>query len=147
MKTTVRQILKEKGGSVVSVSPDDSILSALKLMEEKNVGAVLVMEGDKVKGIFSERDHARKGILKGVKAEEPVFKVMTTPVYYVGPDQTMAECSALMTDKRIRHLPVVESGKVIGVISIGDVVKSIISDQEVLIRGLENYIMGSGYNL
>jgi CBS domain-containing protein len=144
--TTVRQVLKEKGNFVYSVGPNATILDALKLMDDNKVGAVLIMDGEKVKGIFSERDYARRGILKGISHDSQVAKVMTTTVFYVGPDQTMEECSAQMTDKHIRHLPVVENGIVIGVISIGDVVKSIISDQQSLIHGLENYIMGTGYS-
>jgi CBS domain-containing protein len=143
--TTVRQLLKEKGGVVFSVPPKTTILDALKLMAEKNAGAVLVMEGDKVKGIFSERDYARRGAIKGKSNDTQVSEVMTSTVFYVGPENSMEECSAQMTDKHIRHLPVVENGKVIGVISIGDIVKSIISDQQTVIRGLENYIMGTGY--
>jgi CBS domain-containing protein len=143
----VRQILKSKGGSqVFSVTPDTSILDVLKLMAEKEIGAVLVMEGIKVVGIFSERDYARRGVLKGRTVESPVAESMTKIVYYVGPDQTMEECMGQMTDKRIRHLPVVEAGKVIGVISIGDVVKAIIADQKNQITGMENYILGRDYN-
>jgi CBS domain-containing protein len=139
--TTVRQVLKEKGSEVYSVVPNATILDALKLMVEQNLGAILVMDGVKVKGIFSERD-----FLKGKGPESKVSEVMTTTVFYVSPENTMEECSRQMTNKHIRHLPVVEAGKVVGVISIGDIVKSIISDQQTQIQGLENYIMGTGYS-
>jgi CBS domain-containing protein len=142
----VRQILKGKGSLVFSVTPDTAVVDVLKLMAERDIGAVLVMEGPKVVGIFSERDYARRGVLKGRTVDAPVSESMTKVVYYVGPDQTMEECMAQMTDKRIRHLPVVETGKVIGVISIGDVVKAIITDQKSQITGMENYILGRDYN-
>jgi CBS domain-containing protein len=144
--TTVRQVLKEKGSEVYSVVPNATILDALKLMVEQNLGAILVMDGVKVKGIFSERDFARHSVLKGKGPESKVSEVMTTTVFYVSPENTMEECSKQMTNKHIRHLPVVEAGKVVGVISIGDIVKSIISDQQTQIQGLENYIMGTGYS-
>jgi CBS domain-containing protein len=144
--TTVRQVLKEKGNKVYSVGPHATILDALKLMNEQNLGAIMVMDGDKVKGIFSERDFARHSVLKGKGPESPVSEIMTTTVFYVSPDNTMEECSKQMTDKHIRHLPAVENGKVVGVVSIGDIVKSIISDQQTQIQGLENFIMGTGYN-
>ncbi len=144
---TVRQILHQKGTEIYSVPPQATILGALRIMAEKDVGAVLVMEGDQVKGIFSERDYARRCRLKGKSYETPVSEVMTKTVYYIGPDDTMDACMAQMTDKHIRHLPVVEKGKVIGVISIGDVVKAIISNQKSLIEGLQNYIMGTEIQL
>jgi CBS domain-containing protein len=143
----VKQILQQKGYGVVSISPDATIMDALKLMDAKQVGAVLMMEHDRVVGIFSERDYARRVALKGRTNDAPLRDVMTKVVYYVGPDQTLEECMAQMTDKRIRHLPVVENGKVVGVISIGDVVKTIIENQQSLIEGLENYIMGRDYHL
>jgi CBS domain-containing protein len=141
--TSVRQILNQKGYEVFTVPPQATILGALRLMADKDIGAVLVMESDQVKGIFSERDYARRGRLKGKSYETPVSEVMTKPVYYIGPDDSMEACMAQMTDKHIRHLPVVEKGKVIGVISIGDVVKAIIQNQQSLIEGLQNYIMGT----
>ncbi len=143
--TIVRQILKTKGNEIYTVPLDATVLDALKLMESKNIGAVLVMEGDKVKGLFSERDYARKSILKSVSVDTPIGELMTRKVYFVGPEQTLDECMALMTDKRIRHLPVVSEGKLIGVISIGDVVKAIITNQEISLRHLEDYIMGTDY--
>jgi CBS domain-containing protein len=139
---TVDMMLKNKGRAVFSLKPEATILDALKLMAEKEIGAVLVMDGDAVKGIFSERDYARRGTLAG-KSEATLLKeVMTTRIFYVSPDQSAETCMAQMSDKHIRHLPVISENKVIGVISIGDVVKSIIKDKELLITGLENYILG-----
>jgi CBS domain-containing protein len=139
---TVRQLLNNKGYSVYSVPPSAKIIDALKLMEAEDIGSVLVMDGSKLLGIFSERDYARRGVLKGCSIDTPVKEVMTKVLYYVGPDNTMDECMAQMTDKHIRHLPVVDQGKIIGVVSIGDVVKMIISEKEALIEGLEKYILG-----
>ena len=139
---TVDMMLKNKGRAVFSLKPEATILDALKLMAEKEIGAVLVMEGDAVKGIFSERDYARRGILAGKSEATPLKEVMTTRIFYVSPDQSAETCMAQMSDKHIRHLPVISENKVIGVISIGDVVKSIIKDKELLITGLENYILG-----
>ena len=143
--TTVAQILRGKGNDVWSVSPATVVYNALKAMAEKNIGALLVLEGDELKGIFSERDYARKVILEGKSSREiPVKEIMSPEVFTVGPKQSVEECMALMTDKRVRHLPVVEGGRVIGVISIGDDVKAIISEREFTIKQLENYITGSG---
>ena len=139
---TVDSILQEKGKLVFSVAPDTTIVECLKLMAEKKIGSVLVMEDEKVVGIFSERDYARRGILQGNDEHTPVKKVMTDKVYYVSPDQSVETCMAQMSDKRIRHLPVVQHEKVVGVISIGDVVTSLLQDRESLIKGLENYILG-----
>jgi CBS domain-containing protein len=139
---TVATILETKGNAVYCVSPNNTILDALKLMAEKGIGAVLVMEGDKVHGIFSERDYARRGTLQGNPVTTPIKDVMTQKVFYVGPDQSAETCMAQMINKHIRHLPVVKKGKVIGVISIGDVVSAIIKDEKSLIAGLENYILG-----
>lgn len=141
--TIVNQLLRSKGFDVWSVSPDTTVLDALHLMAEKNIGAVPVMVEDQVVGIFSERDYARKVILKGRAAKNtPVKEIMTERVVFVRPDQTVEECMALMTDKRIRHLPVMKDGRLAGIISIGDVVKAIISEQEVMIGHLEDYIKG-----
>ena len=142
----VRQILQTKGYDVYSVPPQATILDALKEMERRGIGAVLVMSGDKVLGIFSERDYARRGVLKGRDVTTPVDTVMTKTVYYVSPAESVEECMAQMADKKIRHLPVVEDGKVVGIISIGDVVNAIITNQKSLINGLENYILGRDYN-
>ncbi|MCJ7623536.1 MAG: CBS domain-containing protein [Anaerolineaceae bacterium] len=145
--TTVRQVLNQKGYAVYSIPPQVTILGALRVMAEKNIGAVLVMDNNQVKGIFSERDYARRCRLQGKSYEAAISEVMTKTVYYIGPDDTMDACMAQMADKHIRHLPVVEEGKVIGVISIGDVVNAIISNQQSLISGLENYIMGTETHL
>lgn len=142
--TTVRQLLQAKEGALWSVSPDTTVYDALKLMADKNIGALLVLEGSALVGIFSERDYARKVILKGKTSKETFVKeIMTPDVLYVRPNQSIEECMALMTNKRVRHLPVLEENKVLGVISIGDVVKAIISEQEFTIHQLENYITGS----
>ncbi len=141
---TVRQLLVDKGHQIFGVEPDASVLEALELMERENIGAVLVLEADRLAGILSERDYARKIILHGkASSETPVKEIMTTSLTCVGPDRTAEECMALMTDKRIRHLPVLEDGNVIGIISIGDVVKAVISEKEFVIEQLEAYITGS----
>lgn len=138
---TVASILKEKGNLVFSVTPETTIYDCLKLMAEKKIGSVLVMQDEEVVGIFSERDYARRGILQGNDEHTPVKSVMTDKVYYVQLDQSVQTCMAQMSDKRIRHLPVMDKGKVVGVISIGDVVTSMLEDKESLIKGLENYIL------
>ncbi len=143
--TNVRNILQKKGNTVWSIAPSATILDALKLMAEKNIGALLVMEDNNLVGIFSERDYARRGVLQGKDTATQIKTVMTSGIYYVQPDQVIEECMAIMSNKHIRHLPVVENEKVIGVISIGDVVNSIIENQRDMIRGLENYIMGGTY--
>ena len=138
---TVRDLLAKKGRDVWSVAPDTSVFDTLKLMAEKEIGAVLVLVGGKVAGIFSERDYARQVILKGKASKDtPVRDVMTTRVVFVAPDQDIEECMALMTDKRCRHLPVMEEGELVGLISIGDVVKAVISEKQFLIEQLEHYI-------
>jgi CBS domain-containing protein len=142
---TVKQLLQEKGHAIWSIAPDANVYAALKLMADKNVGAVLVIDaGDKLAGIFSERDYARKVTLHGKTSREtPVREVMTEKVVCVRPDQSIEDCMALMTGKRIRHLPVLENNRLVGVISIGDVVKAIISEHEFIIEQLENYIVGT----
>ncbi len=144
---TVRQVLRDKGyQDVWSVSPDAAVFDALKLMSEKNVGALAVMDGDRLVGIMSERDYARKVILKGKSSPmTPVRDIMTPDPIVVHPDQTLRECMELMTTHRVRHLPVVENEKVVGLISIGDVLKEIISEQATFIKDLQNYIEGRGY--
>ncbi len=140
---TVRQLLEDKGALVHSVSPNTPIIDALRLMAEKSIGAVLVVDGPRVMGIMSERDYARKVILKGKSSQDtPVREIMTESVLYARPEQTVPECMALMTSKRIRHLPVLDGERLIGVLSIGDLVKETISEQEFIIRQLENYIHG-----
>src|SRR5881409_993634 len=140
---TVTQLLRGKGPGVLSVSPATPVFEALQVMAEKNVGALLVVEGEKLVGIFSERDYARKVILKGKASKEtPVREIMSSHVLYIRPEQTIEDCMALMTDKRVRHLPVMEAEKLIGVISIGDVVKALIDEQQFIIEQLQNYITG-----
>jgi CBS domain-containing protein len=140
----VAQILRSKSDpTVYSVVPTASMFDALTLMAEKNIGALLIMEGETIVGMLSERDYARKVVLMGRSSKEtPVRDVMTRPVLYVGPQQSTEECMALMTEKRLRHLPVLEDGKVIGLISIGDLVKDIISEQIFVIEQLQYYISG-----
>ena len=145
---TVRHLLHAKSNQVWSISPQATIFEALELMATKNIGAVLVIEAEKIVGIFTERDYARKVILKGKTSKTAtVGELMTAEVLYVNPDDTIESCMALMTDKRARHLPVMESGKLLGVVSIGDVVKAIISDHDFKIRELEHYITGGHSSL
>jgi CBS domain-containing protein len=140
---TVRQLLQQKGYNIWSIAPDATVYNALELMADKNIGAVLVMDGENLVGILSERDYARKVILKARFSRDTLVReIMTEKVVCVRPDQSVEECMALMTAKRIRHLPVTEGSKVIGVISIGDAVKAVISEQEFIIEQLENYISG-----
>jgi CBS domain-containing protein len=142
--TTVRSILQSKGSDIWSTAPDTLVFDALKVMAEKNIGALLVMEGDQLIGIFSERDYARKVVLKGESSHNIAIRnIMTSGVISVTPDQSMEDCMALMTGKHFRHLPVMENGKLVGLISIGDVVKAVISQHEDTIKQLENYITGA----
>lgn len=139
----VNQLLDSKGHDVLSIAPSASVLDAIKLMAEKGVGALIVMDGDAMTGIVTERDYARKVILKGRSSDEtPVSDIMSTGVISTSPDQTVNRCMSVMTDKRIRHLPVVEGNKVTGLVSIGDLVKAIIADQQEEIEQLEHYISG-----
>lgn len=140
---TVRDILQAKGDVVWTIPPDASVYEALKRMAEKGVGALLVAEGDRVEGIISERDCARKVELHGKTATHtPVSDIMTHDVLYVTPDTRVRDCMALMTERRVRHLPVMDGTRLAGLVSIGDVVKSVISEQEFVIEQLENYITG-----
>ncbi len=140
---TVKQLLDDKGHHVWTVSPDASVFDAIKMMAEKGVGALVVTDGDRPVGIVSERDYARKVILQGRSSQATAIKeIMTTAVIYARLDQTVEECMAVMTEKRIRHLPVMEEGKLVGVISIGDLVKAIIADQQFVIEQLAHYISG-----
>ena len=142
--TTIAQLLNTKGYQIWSVEPKATIFEALEIMSEKGIGALLVMEDGKLKGIFSERDYARKVILKGKSSKEtPVGELMTKKVFYIDPQKTINDCMAMMTAKRIRHVPVIEDNQVMGIVTIGDVVNQIISEQEVTINHLENYITGS----
>ena len=137
----VRDILKRKGSDVASMTPDESVFAMLELMAKRNIGAVLVMDDAQILGIVSERDYARGVVLKGRTSRDmAVREIMSSPVLTVAPTNRVQECMALMTEKRVRHLPVVENDRVIGLISIGDVVKEIITEQEALITDLENYI-------
>ncbi|HEX9371826.1 MAG TPA: CBS domain-containing protein [Roseiflexaceae bacterium] len=139
--TTVQQLLQTKGHDVWSIGPDASVFEALQLMAEKDVGALVVRDGDQIAGIISERDYARSIALKDRSSRTtPVGEIMTRRVLYVRPDQDIEECMALMTERRLRHLPVLDGGRLIGVISIGDVVKHIITERDFLIEQLENYI-------
>lgn len=142
----VSQLLQSKGSDVWSITPEVTVYEALEKMAEKNIGALLVTEKEQVVGIFSERDYARKVALRGRSSRETlVSDVMTSRVIAVTPSQTVDKCMALMTEKRIRHLPVLDDGRLAGIISIGDVVKAIISDQEILINHLEDYITGKNW--
>jgi len=142
--TTVRSVLHTKDNTIWSIAPEEIVFHALKIMADKNIGALLVMEKEKVVGIFSERDYARKIALKGESSHTTAVKdVMTSGVLSVNPEQSIEECMALMTNKHIRHLPVIENGNLIGLVSIGDIVKTIISEHEYTIKQLENYITGS----
>jgi CBS domain-containing protein len=138
---TVRQLLEIKGNRVLSTTPDASVYQALLIMAEMEVGALVVMDGDQVVGIFSERDYARNVVLKGKTSREtPVQDIMTAKVISVTPENTVEDCMNLMSDKRIRHLPVLDNSKIVGMLSIGDLVKETIAHQQFLISQLENYI-------
>jgi len=139
---TVAQLLRAKPHGVLSVPPDTAVYRALQLMAERNVGALLVLDGETLVGIFSERDYARKVMLLGKTSKETVVsEIMTSHVVCVEPDWTVDQCMALMTEKRIRHLPVLEQGRLVGVISIGDVVRAVVDDQQYMINSLQRYIM------
>ena len=140
---TVKNILDEKGCSIWTISPEAKIIDALKLMAEKSLGALVVTYKNQVVGIISERDYARKVILRGKSSlDTPVKEIMTTQVFFVTPDMSAEECMALMTKKHIRHLPVIDEGKLTGLVSIGDVVKTVLSEQKITIENLQNYITG-----
>ena len=140
---TVKDVLGEKGRDVWTIAPEAKVIDALKLMAEKSIGALVVMSKKQLVGIISERDYARKVILLGKSSiDTRVADIMTASVYYVHPETLTQECMALMTKNRIRHLPVIHEKKLIGLISIGDIVKSIITQQKIAIDHLENYIMG-----
>ena len=140
---TANDILLYKGTIVRSVRPDDSVLHALGVMAEYDIGAVIVLEGDSLVGILTERDYARRVVLVGRSSRDSaISEVMTSKVISVPPEQTIDECLALMTDKRVRHLPVVEDGRVFGLVSIGDLVRARIAEQEQVIEQLQHYIAG-----
>jgi CBS domain-containing protein len=138
---TARHLLERKGSDVYSIGPDDAVLQAIQLMAERHVGALLVMRGAELVGIVSERDYARKVILLGrSSAETRVKQIMSSPVTTVTPAHTVNECMKIVTEQRVRHLPVLEQGRVIGVVSIGDLVKAVIEEQQQQIEQLERYI-------
>ncbi len=140
----VKHVLQHKPAGVWSTSPRSTVYEALELLAEKNVGALPVLEEGRLVGMFSERDYARKVILRGRSSKEAtVGELMSTPVYTVGPNEPIETCMQLMTERHIRHLPVIEGDRVVGMISIGDVGKAIIADQRVVIRDLESYITGA----
>ena len=140
---TVEDILKSKGHDICSVGPADTVFDAVKQMADAGTGSVLVMDSDRLVGILTERDYARKVVLDGRSSKEmQVSDVMTSKVLCVTPERTIDECMALMTDKRARHLPVLDHKRVVGVVSIGDLVKAVISEQRILIDQLQNYISG-----
>jgi len=140
---TVSDILQTKGRKVFTITPETIVFDALKMMADKNVGALVVMDGAKVTGILSERDYARKVILHGRSSRElETREIMSPKVYFVSPEHNIDDCMALFTNKRVRHLPVLQTDELIGIISIGDVVKAVIAEQESTIKHLENYITG-----
>jgi CBS domain-containing protein len=140
---TVKDILRAKGHETWRIPPDASVFEALQLMAEKDVGALLVMEGEDLCGVFSERDYAREIVLAGKTSRDtPVREIMTAEVIYVTPDRGVEECMAVMTENRVRHLPVLEENRLVGLVSIGDVVKEIISGKEFVIDQLEKYVRG-----
>lgn len=140
---TLQQLLERKGHSVRSIGPDESVLEAVRMMAENHVGALLVMEQGQLLGIVSERDYARKIVLKGrSSADTPIREIMSSPVTTIAPDRSVEAAMRQMTDSRFRHLPVVANGHVVGVVSIGDLVKCVIDDQRHLIEDLQQYISG-----
>jgi len=141
--TTVRHLLDQKGRSVWSIRPDETVFDAVKKMADKNIGSLVVMDGEQVLGIITERHYARNVVLKGKASPvTPVRDIMETRVVVTRPDDTVERCMALMTEKRVRHLPVVDGEELVGIVSIGDLVKSIIGDQKFMIDQLEHYIHG-----
>lgn len=141
----VGNILKQKGNQVWSIGPEDTVYRALEILAEKNIGVLLVMEGEKVVGIFSERDYARKVILKGKSsAEMEVGEIMSKDVLYASPDDSVEKCMAIITENKIRHLPIMQDGKLLGMITSGDIINHIISRQKFEIQELKKYITG-GY--
>lgn len=138
---SIRDILHEKGTALWSTSPDETVLEAIRRMAEHGVGALLVLEGDELVGLFSERDYSRKVILQGLRSQDtPVSTVMSAPVLTISPDATVQQGLSMMTENFVRHLPVTDASGVIGVVSIGDLVKAVIQDQQALIEQLERYI-------
>ena len=143
----VRDTLQGKGYDISTIDPDATVFEGLQLMAKKDIGALVVMEKGALCGIFSERDYARNVILKGRSSKDmKIRELMTTTIITIAPDESISQCMKLMTDNRIRHLPVVENGSLIGILSIGDVVKRVISEQARFINDLENYITGKNYS-
>ena len=143
LTTTVDAILRKKTSGILSIAPDDSVYHAIEIMAEKGVGALLVMKGAELVGILSERDYARKVVLKGHTSKETkVAEIMSSPVISVSPKHTVGDCLRIITDSHIRHLPVAEDGAVVGVLSIGDLVNFVITEQQETIRHLKAYISG-----
>ena len=143
MTTTVRQVLESKGEKIFTVSPDSTVFAALECMQTNDIGAVLVTEGEHLRGIFTERDYARKVALHGRSSKDVrISEVMTANVLTISPSQTIDDVMNMMTENRIRHLPVVDRGKLVGVITIGDTVKAVIAEQQATIQHLESYISG-----
>lgn len=139
--TTVRHLLDRKGRALFAIEPEDPVLEAIRMMADRHVGALLVMRGTELAGIVSERDYARKVVLLGrSSAETPVWQIMTSPVITVSLHTPVQDCMRLMTERRIRHLPVIDGGRVVGMISIGDLVKAVIEEQQQTIEQLESYI-------
>jgi CBS domain-containing protein len=148
MLTKVQDILRIKGDNVWSIPPETSVLSALQTLAEKRVGALLVMDGDQIAGIVSERDFVRRiAAEKTCEIDHPVRDVMTKAVFTISPEDDIEDCMELMTEKHIRHLPVVKEGALVGLVSIGDVVKAMITSKEFTIEQLNKYIQGGGYNV
>ena len=141
---TVKQLLEAKPADIFAIGPDAPVIEAIRLMAEKSIGATLVMEGARLVGILSERDYARKVVLQGrSSADTPVRAIMTADVITVTPNDTVERCLQIVTERRIRHLPVMEQGRVVGVVSIGDLVKAVIEDQQVELDQLQRYIAGA----
>ena len=138
---TVRHLIDRKGRALFAIEPEDPVLEAIRMMADRHVGALLVMRGTELAGIVSERDYARKVVLLGrSSAETPVWQIMSSPVVTVTPDTSVQDCMRIMTERRIRHLPVVEGGRVVAMISIGDLVKAVMEEQQQIIEQLESYI-------
>lgn len=145
VRRTVRQLLQDKGHAVWSIQPDASVFDALRLMAERDVGSLVVVDGTQVVGVFTERDYARKVILLGRTSRDlAVREVMTSELITITPDATLPDCMRLMTENRVRHLPVMEEGVQVGLVSIGDVVKAVMAEQQFLIEQLQEYIQGAG---
>ena len=145
--TTVRHLLMQKAGDVWSVTPDTPLQNALNIMYDHDIGVVVVVEKEQVKGIFSERDFARRASREHeLKLDTPVKELMTSQVYFVNPDQLIDDCMAIMSDRHIRHLPVLEKNKLVGLISITDLVREIVSQKDITIHSLENYILGREFS-